>query len=136
MSDEDPLLPIFIYGTLRKGCRAHARMEDARFLGEAELPGKLLYVNKYPGLVEAQHTQVKGEVYEVSEAVRGRLDQYEGCFCTPPDYLRLERTATKSDGKKLTVHTYVFQLLETASYEIPNGDWLAHMKEHPELNTF
>jgi len=35
---------VFIYGTLRKGCRAHSKMGDSILVCEATVKGKLVYI--------------------------------------------------------------------------------------------
>ena len=42
---------LFIYGTLMPGLRLEAEMHGARFVGEAQVPGRLVDVGRYPGLL-------------------------------------------------------------------------------------
>ena len=53
---------LFVYGALRKGASNDWRVEDARCLGSAEVPGTLVKIDWYPGLVLKGDTRVKGEV--------------------------------------------------------------------------
>ena len=41
---------LFVYGALRKGASNDWRMEGARCLGSAEVPGTLVKIDWYPGL--------------------------------------------------------------------------------------
>lgn len=84
---------IFVYGTLKKngGNNAHAtHLGDAIFKGSCSVPGVLVHLGYYPGLVEDKVCRVTGEVYEVTARAIHGMDQYEG---TPHHYIR-KRIAT------------------------------------------
>ena len=70
---------LFVYGTLMKGQRAHDLLENSNYLGKAILKGyrkmDLIY---YPGIVKDKNSIVEGEVYEVGEHTKQRVDVYEG----------------------------------------------------------
>lgn len=70
---------LFVYGTLMKGQRAHNLLENSKYLGKATLKGyrkmDLIY---YPGIVKDKNSIVEGEVYEVDEHTKQRVDVYEG----------------------------------------------------------
>ena len=70
---------LFVYGTLMKGQRAHDLLENSKYLGKAILKGyrkmDLIY---YPGIVKDKNSIVEGEVYEVDEHTKQRVDLYEG----------------------------------------------------------
>lgn len=70
---------LFVYGTLMKGQRAHDLLENSKYLGKATLKGyrkmDLIY---YPGIVKEKNSIVEGEVYEVDEHTKQRVDVYEG----------------------------------------------------------
>ena len=72
--------PIFVYGTLRRGERAHHLFSGAPFLGEArtEEGYALIDLGAYPGLVRAVSGRVVGEVYEVGARRLAEIDAYEG----------------------------------------------------------
>lgn len=69
---------LFVYGTLVKGQRAHNLLENSKYLGKATLKGyrkmDLIY---YPGIVKEKNSIVEGEVYEVDEHTKQRVDLYE-----------------------------------------------------------
>ena len=126
---------VFVYGTLRKGGRAYSRMADARFVSFACMKGRLVYVDRYPGLVGGDE-KVVGEVYEVSPAVLRQLDEYEGCFLDPPDYVREGRECVMDSGEVQHVQVYIYQGEGSGEYTMPHGDWMELMQEYPELNSF
>jgi len=132
---EDSCTLLFIYGTLRKGCRAHARMRNSEFVGMATMQGELVYAKRYPGFVTGRGT-VHGELYKVDAATLRSLDEYEGCFIQPPHYLRENRKCTSSDLSQIDADVYVFQHQGSGEFEIPDGDWLTLIQQYPELNSF
>jgi gamma-glutamylcyclotransferase (GGCT)/AIG2-like uncharacterized protein YtfP len=116
---------IFIYGTLRRGGRAHDRMQRAVFQGNATIQGRLVHVDQYPGLILCDDQRVKGELYLVSDTLLNELDRYEGCFESPPHYLRQETEVLLENGEEVSAQAYVFKLLEPDQEEITCGDWIA-----------
>ena len=115
---------IFIYGTLRRGGRAHGLMLGADFQCLATTSGRIVHIDQYPGLILDTENSVTGELYLANEDLIHELDQYEGCFESPPLYLREEVTATDENGKTHQAQTYVFQRLEPHHEEIQSGDWI------------
>jgi gamma-glutamylcyclotransferase (GGCT)/AIG2-like uncharacterized protein YtfP len=73
---------LFVYGTLKRGCKNHRHLAGQRYLGEARTaPGFRLYsLGDYPGMAaDAQDREgVTGEVWEVSADALARLDDFEG----------------------------------------------------------
>lgn len=73
---------LFVYGTLKRGCRNHHRLATQRFVGAAHsVAGYRLYdLGDYPGIVpEPTATEgVVGEVWEVDEECLRELDRFEG----------------------------------------------------------
>jgi gamma-glutamylcyclotransferase (GGCT)/AIG2-like uncharacterized protein YtfP len=89
---------IFVYGTLKRGCRNHPVLKGAEFLGEARTePGYcLVHCGSYPGLVKgladpaglmdfAASEGVFGELYRVDAALLAELDRFED---VPHEYER------------------------------------------------
>ncbi|MGJ8654977.1 MAG: gamma-glutamylcyclotransferase family protein [Akkermansiaceae bacterium] len=114
---------IFIYGTLRKGGRAHHLMNGAEFVGFGSVEGGLVHVDQYPGLLKLKGERVKGEVYRVSEEMVPGLDQYEGCFESPPHYARERIDVVLEGGEAVETEVYQFLLLEDHHERIVSGDW-------------
>jgi gamma-glutamylcyclotransferase (GGCT)/AIG2-like uncharacterized protein YtfP len=77
---------VFVYGTLKRAQRNHHFLSDQHFLGEAQTQPvyRLLDCAWHPGLVEDPQNgvAVRGEVWQVSNDVLQKLDEYEGA----PDY--------------------------------------------------
>jgi len=75
-------VPVFVYGTLKKGERAHDKLQGSKLIATAELQPeyKLLNCGRYPALVKAKNGTncVPGEIYEVTRDVLENLHEYEG----------------------------------------------------------
>ena len=73
---------LFVYGTLKRGCRNHHRLAAQRFVGAAHTAAVyLLYdLGGYPGIVPVSKTNegVVGEIWEVDENCLRELDRFEG----------------------------------------------------------
>ncbi len=71
-----PLL--FVYGSLKRGQRAHHLLQGLAWLGEAWLAGARLHdLGPFPMAVPGEG-RIQGEVYGVGEADLEVLDRYEG----------------------------------------------------------
>ena len=73
---------LFVYGTLKRGCRNHANLVGQRFVGEARtVPGHRLHdMGGYPGLITAAEEPggVEGEIWLVDAQALAHLDAFEG----------------------------------------------------------
>jgi gamma-glutamylcyclotransferase (GGCT)/AIG2-like uncharacterized protein YtfP len=115
--------PLFVYGTLKRGFDnqwAHRLWEDGRFLGTAQLPGRLYLVSHYPGLRPPQNENemVHGEVCLPADAANlyRELDGYEG-----PGYRRVESRARLDNGEELDVWVYEYAAPVSEERLIPSG---------------
>ncbi len=71
---------IFVYGTLKRGCKNHHWLAGQRFIAEARTqPIYRLYdMGGYPGMIRADNgVAVEGEIWEVDEGGMARLDVLE-----------------------------------------------------------
>ena len=110
---------IFVYGSLRRGRRAHRLIAHARFRGEARTVAsfRLLDLGAYPGLVAGGTTSVVGEVYDIDDATLEVLDRFED----HPEMYR--RTPVDLDDGR-TVVTYLLIDLDGGPWpEVETGDW-------------
>lgn len=111
---------LFVYGTLRHGEPNHSQLSDARFLSEAitEPRFELVDLGGYPALLEGGGTAVRGELYEIGDALLRRLDVFED---VPQLY---ERTEIYVGGAR--AHVYVLPRdRATCAPRIRSGDWRA-----------
>lgn len=95
---------IFVYGTLKRGCRNHSVLQSAEFVGMAwtESGYRMVHCGAYPGLVRGEHgEQVCGELYRVDDALLAALDRFEDA---PNEYERV--TIRLSDGGEAQAYLY------------------------------
>lgn len=79
---------IFVYGTLKRGCRNHDLLARANFVGEVwTVPKYLMYdCGRFPALVETEFGRpIFGELYDVPLPVLEKLDLLED---VPNQYMR------------------------------------------------
>jgi gamma-glutamylcyclotransferase (GGCT)/AIG2-like uncharacterized protein YtfP len=122
---------LFIYGTLMPGLRLEAQMHGARFVGPAQVPGRLVDVGRFPGLLLGDG-QVTGEVYEVDAAHLARLDVVEGLV--PGDreasqYWREEVMVLSGPLQGQPVQTYVYNRPVDGCTPIAHGDYRRYIRE-------
>jgi|HubBroStandDraft_5_1064220.scaffolds.fasta_scaffold71308_1 gamma-glutamylaminecyclotransferase len=95
---------IFVYGTLKRGCRNHSVFQSAEFVSEAWTePGfRMVHCGAYPGMVRAEQGEsVCGELYRVDAALLAALDRFEDA---PNEYERV--TIRLSDGAEAQAYLY------------------------------
>ena len=122
---------LFIYGTLMPGLRLESEMQGARFVGTAQVPGRLVDVGRYPGLLSGDGV-VTGEVYKVDGVQLARLDRVEGMVRgdrAASQYWREEVTVSGGPLQGLRVQTYVYNRPAEACVPIPHGDYRRYIRE-------
>ncbi|MCC5827814.1 MAG: gamma-glutamylcyclotransferase [Phycisphaeraceae bacterium] len=124
---------LFVYGTLRRGGVNHRLIASCAVLvGEAVMPGRLVIINWYPGLVDpvSSADRVVGEVYRLhpgDTAAMDRLDAYEGCGPRSPlphEFTRVPREVTMADGQARWVWVYRFAGPVDGRRVLASGDFL------------
>lgn len=100
---------IFVYGTLKRGCRNHHQLAGQKFLGAARtVPGYTLYdLGGYPGMVPhtADRTGVTGEIWSVDADALRRLDAFEG---VAESLYRRTPLALQTPHDRNAVETYLY----------------------------
>ena len=122
---------LFIYGTLMPGLRLEAEMQGAQALGPARVPGCLVDVGHYPGLVHGEGVVI-GVVFRVSDAQLARLDEVE-------DMVAGDRAASQYWRERVTIQdgalagqqvwTYVYNLPIHGLTPIAHGDYRRYIRE-------
>lgn len=70
--------PVFVYGTLMKGQRAHHMLCGARYAGKCKLHAHAMFhLGRYPGIVRMEGETVWGELYYVNQEMLRTMDEYE-----------------------------------------------------------
>ena len=126
-----PVHTLFIYGTLMPGLRLAHEMAGAQVLGLAQVPGQLVDVGHYPGLVHGPGG-VHGELYAVDDALLARLDAVEAMV--PGDraasqYWRERVTVLAGACAGQLVWTYIYNRPTEGLVRIAHGDYRRYIRE-------
>lgn len=115
---------VFVYGTLRKGGKYHAALQDAIFLGMAQTQEYYaLYRAEYARLVKhASVSPITGEVYGVNPSTLARLDEIED---HPAIYRREQVPVILADGQQLLAWVYFYP--QPVGILEPCGDYAQHL---------
>lgn len=110
---------LFVYGSLRKGQRAHDLIHNCPFRGTHKTaPGFELYdFGAYPGMVQQGEGQVVGEVYVVGPMGIQMLDYHEG----HPHYYE-RKMIRLEDGTAVKAYLMRPEQVEGKRI-ITSGDW-------------
>ena len=127
-----PLL--FVYGTLKKGCKNHSVLKalPATYVTDACIQGVLFNLGPFPGYkrdvsisAESAYGRVFGELYSVPDYALKRADRFEG---VPTLYTR-EEVQVNADG--VLDMAFVYEVTDDTieSYKagnriIPSGVWV------------
>jgi gamma-glutamylcyclotransferase (GGCT)/AIG2-like uncharacterized protein YtfP len=121
---------LFVYGTLRPALAAggHASLvDDLEVVGLATVPGVLLDLGDYPGLIAGDGI-VHGEVLRITDPARlATLDDYEECGGPDPLFRRGRMVARLGDGTTVDAWGYRAARPPLAAKVIASGDYLAHV---------
>jgi gamma-glutamylcyclotransferase (GGCT)/AIG2-like uncharacterized protein YtfP len=90
---------LFVYGTLRREGTARHFLRESTFVGLASVRGSAIQQNGFLGLIPGD-LLVPGELFEISEELFSRLDEYEG-----PGYVR-RLTEVEYAGEKINAWVY------------------------------
>lgn len=110
---------LFVYGTLKRGQANHARLQGARWEGEATLEGGCLFdLGPFPMAI-AGEGQIHGELYALAFEALAAIDVFEGA---PRLYER--HWCLLSDGRQAWVYFGRSRQVRHA-HCLPGGEWPA-----------
>jgi gamma-glutamylcyclotransferase (GGCT)/AIG2-like uncharacterized protein YtfP len=128
-------VPLFVYGTLRRGLANHHRMAGAVAAGTARVLGTLWWVRPgiptlrpytpvpgAPGRATAPPSipWVEGEIYHVGPSQLAHLDDFEGFDHSPaPEYRRVMLPAWPAAAEPIPVWVYIDGRLDLERQPIP-----------------
>jgi len=114
-----PLLRLFAYGTLMRGGSRHRFLAaGAELVGEGTVPGRLLGLRGYPGLI-AGRGRVHGELYRLHRVeLLPVLDREEGY-----NFVRGRTTVTLEGGRRAQAWIYRYRGPRERAIPIPHGDY-------------
>jgi gamma-glutamylcyclotransferase (GGCT)/AIG2-like uncharacterized protein YtfP len=123
---------LFVYGTLRKGFRAHKFLQryHARFLGNGHVQGRLYNLSEYPGAMWSDTAAdcVQGEVYFLPRATTAfkALDRFEGYDPARPEWSMFERRETTvrlAGEREMRAWTYWLRGAYRSGRRLLTGDY-------------
>lgn len=120
-------MKIFVYGTLKKGFSNHGLLERGgaqKICAAVTRPVYTMHdLGSFPGITPGGTTEITGELYEVDEETRQRLDQLES---HPRFYKRtLDRVRDPYSGETHWCWLYVLTHdPHTSERVVENGIWI------------
>lgn len=91
---------IFVYGTLKRGCGSHYILRDAVFIGRArtrDYYALYLLAGGLPAVVKNPLSQIRGELFHVSNHILEKVDLFEG----HPSFYRREEVVVIDEHNKM-----------------------------------
>ncbi|RKP52742.1 gamma-glutamylcyclotransferase family protein [Trinickia fusca] len=129
------MLYVFVYGTLRAGeindiGRAAARnqIDTPRLIGSTSTHGRLYDFGRYPGLVpDGSAGAVRGDVYEIDEALVPVLDEIEGIYPGGDGLFLSKQITVMLNDRPVQCLFYPVGPESVANRaRIQGGDWIAY----------
>jgi gamma-glutamylcyclotransferase (GGCT)/AIG2-like uncharacterized protein YtfP len=126
---------LFVYGTLRKGFRAHSIMQrlHARFLETGHVRGRLYDLGEYPGAVPSvcDAERVQGEIYLLPNATQAFrvIDRFEGFDpANSPSNLfeRKQATVVLATGGRTQAWIYWLGRARPFGRRVTSGNYAMH----------
>jgi gamma-glutamylcyclotransferase (GGCT)/AIG2-like uncharacterized protein YtfP len=120
---------VFVYGSLRRGQRAHPRLRPAAVcLGPASIAGRLHDCGGYPAAQPSRRPaeRLHGELYRLTRpGVLAALDRYEDCAPDAPgsgEYRR-ESVTVRLAGRRMSPSVYSHHRPLRGARRIRGGLW-------------
>ena len=111
-------IPLFVYGTLRKGEKNNSLLENSKYLGLASTTDKytLILDGGVPFLLDIPYTYITGDLYEIDLQTLKNIDALEG---HPELYKRKLIETVLPSGEKILASTYFdnIKINETGSFK-------------------
>lgn len=126
------LVKVFVYGSLRKGCRNSSLIARSIKRKKAYVKG-ILYdlMVGFPAFKETGDTKVIGELLEVKLYTLLGLDGLEG---HPTLYYRKLLPVFLEDGSEVTAWVYTFPHNHTDKCPVVEcGDWCEYLKQNKKM---
>ncbi|RDU99529.1 gamma-glutamylcyclotransferase family protein [Trinickia dinghuensis] len=126
---------VFVYGTLRAGeindiglAAARHGVKAPRLVGRAAVVGRLYDLGDYPGLVRDEAAgPVRGDVYEIDEALVPVLDDIEGVEPGVDTLFKSREITVAVAGRELPCFFYpVDEVSAGGRARIEAGDWISY----------
>jgi gamma-glutamylcyclotransferase (GGCT)/AIG2-like uncharacterized protein YtfP len=126
-------LPVFVYGTLRRGEKNHARYLGGRTVSELSgtVAGELFfvadggypYLRPGPGRVHGELLELAPQHYASTLAGLDALEEYDPLDEAHSVYLRRSAQVRLADGSERLAWVYYWNLPEVVGERIASGDF-------------
>ncbi|RSL32418.1 gamma-glutamylcyclotransferase [Salibacterium salarium] len=137
-------LPVFVYGTLRKGLHNYENILEGQTTNEiaATTVGSLYAVSheSFPCLVKEGKTVIQGEIMCIKEdryeEILKKLDALEGYDernVQESDYVREITTVVDDKGHHVEAYTYYWNQPQGLGQFITSGCWQTYLKEKRKM---
>lgn len=120
---------LFVYGTLRIGGSNDIRRFGpcSRFLGPAQVRGRLHDLGNYPGLVLGGAAWVRGELHAIAPAIEPALDELEEVWPQRSGLYRRTRALVVLGAHSHGALVYAMDSARAQVWPLIDcGDWLTH----------
>lgn len=112
---------IFAYGTLMSGLPNHKVMSEPEFKGIAVTAEKYsLFAKGVPYAQKNPQYQIYGELYELNNLDRSRVDSLEG---HPVHWIREKIDVINDEGEKIKAYMYFNENSPLNVHEITSGNY-------------
>jgi gamma-glutamylcyclotransferase (GGCT)/AIG2-like uncharacterized protein YtfP len=127
---------VFFYGTLMTPFNRTGRLsvnQHLAFKGRGSIEAALFDLGIYPAAVPATDSRVRGEVYELTDAMSAleALDELEGYRPGDPEtslYTRRRALVSMDDGSTVEAWAYFYNAPLGRAERIESGDYLEYLK--------
>lgn len=127
---------VFFYGTLMTPFNRTGRLridQHLAYRGCGVIEAALFDLGIYPAAVPAVDSQVRGEVYELTDPMMAlrTLDELEGYRPGEPEsslYTRRRALVTMDDGTLVDAWAYFYNAPLGRAERIESGDYLVHLR--------
>jgi len=120
------------YGSLMRGLGGADELGiGLRFVSNCEIPGQLIDLGDYPGLLTGPG-RVLGELFEVLEPeTLAQLDRFEGFDPTDRQGSLYLREAVPLISPRQMASIYRYNQARDGYPQVISGDWRAHLAQRP-----
>ena len=123
---------LFVYGTLRSGCRNHGVLKrlHGRFLAEGHVQGSLYDLGEFPGacMDESADAKVHGEIYHLPNPRRAlkvldKFEEFDPERRESSQFLRATTQVTLMGGRRLPAWIYWFREVRGKRRRLASGEY-------------
>lgn len=116
---------LFVYGTLKRGGKYHAYLEEANLVVERALAkGELFDTGMgYPAFNLAGDDDISGEVYDIPDVLWPALDFLEDCVGEETDLYEKKTIPVQTADGILEAVVYVAKQNDLLKNKISSGSW-------------